>query len=130
MARLRRERRGVKPTAEEMAAVLAFARRRNGHHRVASAGYQTVSLRDATSLRYDSSGVSIYRPTPAEQAAAQAWHDHCREHGYPTGPRADATGYPPRPGVKGAGDWVRVTWKQIDQAIDCEQLEFGFGGIA
>ena len=117
----------MKPTAEEMAAVLAFARRRSTHRRE-SAGFQTVSLRDATSLRYDSRGVSIYRPTPAEQAAARAWHDHCREHGYPTGPRADGPGYPPRPGGKGAGDWVRVTWKQIDQAIDCEQLEFG--GIA
>ena len=67
----------MKPTAEEMAAVLAFARRRSKHRRE-SAGFQTVSLRDATSLRYDSRGVSIYRPTPAEQAAARAWHDHCR----------------------------------------------------
>lgn len=65
---------------------------------------------------YRSSGVTVRVPTPRSWARDVAWHEYCREHGYPTGDlcgAASAPGskYPPKPRYEGRD--VTVGWAKI-----------------
>lgn len=77
----------------------------------------TLELREATMMRYDRSRVEVYRPIRREADTARAWHDHCREHGYPIGPDLEAEDYPTPPVHGHEGEWVGLTWAAIRRGL-------------
>jgi hypothetical protein len=71
-------------------------------------------LRDAAHHEHTRGGVRVYRPSAVELETAQAWHDHCAVHGYPTGERAGMTdGYPPSPVHDYEGEWIEISWQRV-----------------
>jgi hypothetical protein len=103
-----------------------------------SGGGTLGPLRDARSVDFNRSLVAIWRPSKIEAETARSWHDHCAEHGYPTGDLCGAdedpeNGYPPRPVHDRKGVWVALTWRAIRAELRREsaprQLDL-FGALA
>lgn len=85
-------------------------------------------LREATGYEASPVGVSYYVPDPVELETARAWHDYCREHGYPTGELCGASSapgntYPPSPVHNGRGEWVGLRWAGIRRELLAPRAE-------
>jgi hypothetical protein len=85
------------------------------------AGTIRVSLGDGVSgplspsVSVGSGCLEVHQYTAQAWNSLVRWHTYCRQHGYPTGERSGAEGYPPRPSRD--HEIVRVTWRQVREWV-------------